>query len=459
VKSLLLLSAALAGTPAAAQHAAHGQHMPMPAPAPTPARAPPGEPAAQQPGQTASPPEGAGEEPHFPDIQPITGTRIPDRSAALGPYPAAREASGTAWQPDASEHRGLHLMAGDWMLMGHLLLNGVYDRQEGGRGGEKGFISGMAMGSARRSLGSGILQLRAMLSPEPLMGARGYPLLLASGETANGVTQLVDRQHPHDLFMELSASYSVRLSDSASAFAYAGLPGEPAFGPPAFMHRLSIMDSPEAPISHHWLDSTHIAFGVVTGGVVAGNVKLEASRFNGREPDQRRWNLETGPLDSTALRVSWNPTSALSLQASWGRFIAPEQLAPGENQTRWSASGIYTRWLGDGWWSTTLAWGRRTSDRRDLDAYVLESAVRTGAWTLFGRAERTDNDELAGLHHGPVFAVGKASLGLVRDFRIAPHLSFGPGALVAQTFVPRPLRASYSGDARGFMGFVRLKLD
>jgi len=378
---------------------------------------------------------------------------------ALGNYPMSREASGTSWQPDANGHHGLHAMAGDWMLMGHALLNAVYDRQQGPRGGRKGFVSGMVVGMAQRPLGAGTLQLRAMLSPEPLMGGRGYPLLLASGETANGTTPLVDRQHPHDLFMELSASYSLHLGRRASAFVYAGLPGEPAFGPPAFMHRLSIMDSPEAPISHHWLDSTHIAFGVVTGGLVLGDVKLEASRFNGREPDQHRWNIETGPLDSTAVRVSWNPTSKLSLQASWGRFVSPEQLAPGENQTRWSASAIYTRPLGGGWWSTTLAWGRRTSDGRDLDAYVLESAVRQGAWTLFGRAERTENDELAGLHHGPTFAVGKASLGVVRDFRVAPHLAVGPGALVAQNFVPRALRTSYDGNARGFMGFVRLKVD
>jgi hypothetical protein len=291
------------------------------------------------------------------------------------------------------------------------------------------------------------------------MGPRGYPLLLASGESANGVTPLTDRQHPHDFFMELSASYSLPLSGRASAFVYAGLPGEPAFGPPAFMHRLSIMDSPEAPISHHWLDSTHIAFGVVTGGVVAGDVKVEASRFNGREPNQHRWNIETGPLDSTSVRLSWNPAPTLSLQASWGRFVAPEQLAPNEDQTRWSASAIYSRFLTHGWWSTTLAWGRRSAEGRSLDAFVLESAVSQGRWTIFGRGERTENDELTGVHRGPVYAVGKVSLGAVRDLRVAPHAAFGIGALASQNFVPRPLRASYGGDARGFMGFVRLKVE
>ena len=255
---------------------------------------------------------------------------------ALGPYGMSREASGTAWQPDASRHGGLHRTVGDWTLMGHLMLNAVYDWQEGPRGDEMGFVSGMAMGMARRDVADGqVLQLRAMLSPDPLMGRRGFPLHLAAGETANGTDVLVDRQHPHDFFMELSASYSVRLSDRSSLFLYAGLPGEPAFGPPAFMHRMSIMDSPEAPISHHWLDSTHITFGVITAGVVAGNVKLEASRFNGREPDERRWNIETGPLDSTAVRLSWNPTRSLALQGSWARLIAREQLVPDDNSPRW----------------------------------------------------------------------------------------------------------------------------
>jgi len=383
-------------------------------------------------------------------------------SGALGPYGMSREASGTAWQPDVSEHSGLHRVSGDWTLMGHAVLNTVYDRQEGPRGGDKAFASGMAMAIARRRFASGdMLQFRAMLSPDPLMGKRGYPLLLASGETADGATPLVDRQHPHDFFMELSASYSLKLGARSSAFVYAGLPGEPAFGPPAFMHRLSIMDSPEAPISHHWLDSTHIVFGVATAGLVMGRVKVEASRFNGREPDQHRWNIEAGALDSTALRLSWNPTRTLSLQGSWGRFVAPEQLAPGENQTRWSASALYTRLSATGWWSTTLAWGRRSTGHANLDAFVLESAVKRGAWTVFARAERTENDELvgAGGHHGPAFAVAKASLGFVRDLRVADHVSLGAGALLAFNFVPDALEPLYAGDPKGAMAFVRIKID
>jgi hypothetical protein len=376
----------------------------------------------------------------------------------------SRWASGTAWQPDATPPAGAEVMAGDWMLMGHALLNGVYDWQGGRRGNEKTFLSGMLMGMAMRQFADGsFLQFRAMLSPEPLMGARGYPLLLASGETANGRDPLVDRQHPHDLFMELSATYRVRLGSDGGLFLYGGLPGEPAFGPPAFMHRLSIMDSPEAPITHHWLDSTHISFGVVTAGATWRNWKLEASRFNGREPDQHRWDIETGPLDSTAVRLSWNPTPELALQGSWARLKHPEQLEPAANQTRWSASAIWTRRLGgENWWSTTLAWGRRSSDAGWLDAAALESAVRLGAFTFFGRGEYTQNDELtfsAGGRHGPVYDFGKVSVGLVRDFRVAPHLAFGLGALAAHNFVPRPLTALYGADRNGAMAFVRLKVE
>ena len=382
---------------------------------------------------------------------------------ALGPYSMTREASGTAWQPDSSIHSGLEAMVGKWMLMGHGVLNGVYDWQEGPRGGEKAFASGMLMGIARRDFTNGnALQFKAMLSPDPLMGKRGYPLHLASGETANGVDPLIDRQHPHDLFMELSASYSVKLGEKASVFLYGGLPGEPAFGPPAFMHRMSIMDSPEAPISHHWLDSTHITFGVVTAGLVLDRFKIEASRFHGREPDENRYDIETGPLDSTAVRVSFNPTSELSLQASWAHLKSPEQLEPDQNQTRWSASGIYTKRLGEkSWWSTTLAWGRRSSEHESFDAVALESAVALNDWTLFGRAEYTENNELlfVGGHHGPTFNVGKVSVGAIRDFRVAEHVKFGVGALIAANFVPRQLEALYGGEPKGAMAFVRFKID
>ena len=387
-------------------------------------------------------------------------------AGALGPYPMTREASGTAWQPDASEHMGLMSSSGEWTFMAHGVLNLVYDHQGGRRGDDKAFAAGMLMGMAKRPIGNGTLQFKAMVSPDPLMGKRGYPLLLASGETANGVDRLIDRQHPHDFFMELSGSISQNFGSKSSGFLYAGLPGEPAFGPPAFMHREAIMDSPEAPISHHWLDSTHITFGVLTAGVVLDRLKVEVSRFNAREPDQHRWNIETGPLDSTSVRISWNPTAQLSLQGSWGHFEDPEQLEPGVNQKRWSASLLYARDIGSGWkLANTLAWGRKTIDHHGDalkdDAYVAEASLKKGPWTVFGRGEMTENRELveAG-EHGPAFDVGKVSLGAVHDLRVAEHFSIGAGGLVSLNFIPDELAPLYGGsNPVGAMGFVRLKLD
>jgi hypothetical protein len=423
--------ALLAAPPAFAQQEDHGQHL-----------------GHDMPGMTMPP---ADDQANEIDVNPRVGPTM------------ERDGSGTSWRPDSSDsgHGGaLHAMRGDWMFMGHVLLNGVYDWQRGPRGDERGFVSGMIMGMARGELGTNErLELRAMLSPEPLMGRRGYPLLLAAGESADGATPLVDRQHPHDLFMELSARYTHNFGASGtSAFVYAGLPGEPAFGPPAFMHRMSIMDSPEAPITHHWLDSTHISFGVITAGLATRDVKLEASRFNGREPDERRWNIETGPLDSTAVRLSWNPTFNLALQVSWAHLVAPEQLEPDENSNRWSASAIWTRRFGHAnWVSTTLAWGNRDG----ADAVALETAAGLGLWTIYGRAEYAQNNELtfAGGHHGPTYNVGKVSVGAIRDFRVAPDVRLGLGAQVTRNFVPAALEPLYAGDPQGAMLFVRLKVD
>jgi hypothetical protein len=366
--------------------------------------------------------------------------------------------SGTAWQPDMTLHWGPHAMTGKWMLMAHARLNAVYDRQSGPRGGDKAFVSGMAMAMASRPLGrEGRVELRAMLSPDPLMGARGYPLLLAAGETADGHTLLVDRQHPHDLVGELSARFDLRFGPDLKLFVYAGLPGAPAFGPPAYMHRPSGMDDPEAPISHHWLDSTHVSFGVVTAGVALARVKLEASRFNGREPDQNRWDIETGPLDSTAVRVSWNPVSDLSLQASWARQKDAEQLEPGVDVTRWSASAMLTRVVAKGRIYATAAWGRRTAARgRSFDALLAELAWSRSGWTLFGRAERVETDELL---KGSVFTVDKVSLGGVRDFEVAPHAAIGLGLSASLSLVPAGLAKAYGGDRPAGLAFVRLKIE
>ncbi len=365
------------------------------------------------------------------------------------PPPAGSEGSGTSWLPAAAPMEGVHARAGGWMVMTHASLHGAYVDQGGPRGGEKAFVAGMAGVMAQR----GGLQLKAMLSPDAFMGKSGYPLLLAAGETADGREALVDRQHPHDLFMELSARYAVPLGQKGSAFVYAGLPGEPAFGPPAFMHRPAAMDSPEAPITHHWLDSTHVVFGVVTGGVTWDRWKLDASAFRGREPDQRRFDIETGELDSRAARLSFNPTANWALQGSWASIKSPEALEPHHDERRVSLSVLYE----GGPFSATAAWARKDKVPGEaLDAALVEAAFRPAeGWTIFARAEQVEQDELSGPGHGPAHKVRKASVGAVRDFRVSEHVTFGVGGLASAFDAPSSL--GY-GDPGGGMAFVRLKL-
>jgi len=374
----------------------------------------------------------------------------------LGAYPASRDAGGTAWQPDATPHGGVHLMSGDWMVMVHGEFNLVASDQSGPRGDSRSFAAGMLMGMAQRDLGPGTLQLKAMVSPDPFIGPEGYPLLLATGETADGIDHLVDRQHPHDLFMELSASYSLPVGEKGSLFVYGGLPGEPAFGPPAFMHRAAAMDSPEAPISHHWFDSTHVTFGVVTGGFTWDRWKVEASAFRGREPDQNRWDIETGDLDSRSARVSFNPTDNWSLQASWADITSPEALEPLVDEKRVSLSALYGRAFGSaGFVSATGGWARKDKDGETLDAWLFESAIQfNDAWTVFARAEQVDQAELA---PGNIYTVRKVSIGAIHDWRLSDDIKLGVGALINGFDIPSPLSASY-GDTGGGMAFVRLKI-
>jgi len=279
--------------------------------------------------------------------------------------------------------------------------------------------------------------------------------LLASGETANGVTPLVDRQHPHDLFMELAGSYAHRLDGDNAVFLYAGDPGEPALGPPAFPHRVSSMDIPDAPITHHWLDSTHIALGVLTAGLVHDDWKLEISRFTGREPDRNRYDFDPVTLDSTSARVSWNPDPHWSLQASWGHLNSPEQLTPDIDETRTTASATYVTHLGSGSLAATLAWGlKQESDGADLSGFLLEGEYRSDPWTVFARAEWEQNNELDAFERPR--SVGELTLGAIRDWPVAEDLKLGLGALYAFDFTSSAIVPSYGGNPRGLMTFVRV---
>ena len=340
-----------------------------------------------------------------------------------------------------------------WMIMTHGRLSAVTDHQSGPRGGDKAFVEGMVMIMASHALDArNTIALNAMLSPDAFMGKSGYPLLLQTGETADGVHPLVDRQHPHDLFMGLSGTLTHRFDGDARAFVTVGYPGEFAFGPTAFMHRGSGEDFPTAPISHHWLDSGHITMGVVTAGFAKGPVQLEVSQFTGREPDQERFNLDPVHLYSTAVRVTWTPVAGLKAQASWARQVSPEELEPLVNLDKRSFSLEYDK----GPLSSTLAYGWRRGEHHlaaATDAWLFENRWRfTPQWEGLARFERVYNDELApGVWH-----VEKIEIGGARRFDLGHGAGLSLGLVQQFNAVPQALKPAYGNHPDGLVAFMTL---
>jgi hypothetical protein len=376
--------------------------------------------------------------------------------------PMQSDGSGTSRLPgNEGGHSGLHIdPGGGWMLMLHGALTGVYTDQKGPRGDSKAYIQSMAMLTAEHDLGDKAhLQLRTMMSLEPLMKHNGYPNLFATGEVAQG-QPLIDRQHPHDLFMELAAKVDVDISDTAKLFLYGGPVGEPALGPSAFMHRRSAKYNPDAPITHHWFDSTHITYGVITGGIATNTLQLEASAFRGREPDERRFNIETPKLDSWSVRATWNPSRNWALQVSHGFLKTPEELEPG-NEHRSTASVHYA--------SSKLSGMIAFSAKNKAPGRTLTAALAEVNWdandhdTLFGRFENVRNDELfpnpASVLHDQPFRVSKFQIGYAYRLPLGNgpfNLAFG-GSLSAFA-TPSALDGAYGKHPWGGALFVRLGL-
>ncbi|KFE71375.1 hypothetical protein [Hyalangium minutum] len=379
--------------------------------------------------------------------------------------PMMRTASGTAWQPDASPHIGVHWGAAGWHFMVHGLLFGGYDWQQGARGGDAPLGLGWLMLMADRELGAGRLGARVMLSPEPFTAQHhgGYPLLLQTGETYRG-EPLRDRQHPHDLFMELAAVYTHVLSNNWGFQLYAAPAGEPALGPAAFPHRLSASSDPLAALSHHWQDSTHISFGVLTAGLLTPVAKLEGSWFNGREPDENRLDIDFRKLDAYSLRLSVNPTPEVSAQVSYGYLPSHDVLHADEPLHRLTASAMFHRPLGDGGlWATTAVFGRNVEgEHGGTNAYLLETNLNLdGRNVLFGRAElieKTGHDlSLDEPLAEETFPVTVLALGYLRNLGHVGPVVPGVGLRAAVNFVPERLESTYGGRTPvGGMLYLRL---
>ena len=367
--------------------------------------------------------------------------------------PESRMGSGTSWLPDASPMHAARVMFGDWTLMLHGQGFVQYDRQGGSRGSDQLGVINWAMAAASRSLGGGRLEVRGMLSAEPwTIGSRGYPLLLQSGESYRGAP-LHDRQHPHDLFMEIAALYERRMAPNLGLSLYLAPVGEPAVGPVAFPHRPSAADDPLAPISHHWQDGTHITFGVVTAGVFTHGVKLEGSWFNGREPDDRRTGFDYSgrTLDSYSVRLTANPGPRWSASAWYAYLKSPEVLHPDESLHRYGTAVLTTQPFGRrGQWASALIWGAndQIGSGQPSHSLVLESALDLdGTNAFFGRAEYVKKSAaelvIASAPPATEYAVGAVAVGYLRTVADVAGLSAGVGVRGSVNFVPSSLGAVY----------------
>ena len=379
--------------------------------------------------------------------------------------PMSREGSGTSWLPDSSPMYGRMFMFDDNMLMLHGAIFPRYTNVSTRRGDDRLDAPNWFMAMFSHPLGESTqFGSRLMMSLDPLTeGGRGYPLLFQTGEAWNGEA-LHDRQHPHDLFDEFSFSLSQKFEHDLSAYIYFGYPGEPALGPPAFMHRPSAMDDPDAPIGHHWQDSTHITFGVATLGVQWRNVKLEGSIFTGREPDENRYDFDRPRFDSYSGRLSWNPTRNLALQVSYGYIKSPEELDPETNVHRTTASAIYNLPLGhDTNWSNTFVWGQNNAtEEGKTQSFLIESNYQRGRDTVYFRWERVQKSGhelvLKPFDESEIFPVSGYSLGYVRDLSHGKGIDIGLGTQFTINDRPDSLERYY-GENLGyaFQFFLRIR--
>ena len=338
-------------------------------------------------------------------------------------------------------------------------------QQTGPRGGDKFYSVNQGMFAAQHAWGKGALEFDTMLSLEPAtVSDRRYPELFQSGETAFG-RPIIDGQHPHELIMALGVHYARPLNDNVILQLYFAPVGDPALGPVAFPHRASAAELPQAPLGHHWEDSTHIANEVVTAGIQYRWLRLEASGFYGTEPDENRWNIDHGPINSWSARLWWTPSPHWAAQVSTGRLARPERQQPGDVM-RTTASVEYSRAVPGGAWSSSVIWGRNRelATKHTSDAYLAESVLPLHrANYLTGRVESVDKDELFEL--GPAslagrsFRIGAYTLGYTRDIGRFAAVQTGIGANVTGYSLPSGIKPYYGSRPAAVDVFIRFRLD
>jgi len=366
-----------------------------------------------------------------------------------------QQASGTSANPAATPHEHLMTSYEEWMLMAHGLAFVSQVVQTGPRGNDALFSTNWVMGMAERPLAGGHLMLRSMLSLEPLtVPGEGYPELFQTGETFHG-TPIVDAQHPHNFFMELAAEFAVDLDNRTIGYAYAAPVGDPALGPVAFPHRRSAAELPQAPLSHHLQDSTHIANSVLTIGVKRDAFGLELSGFHGEEPGENRWKIGGGSIDSWAVRGTWTPTPEWSAQISTGHLENPEAAEPG-NVQRTTASVSQFMTLDGGDIATSVIFGRNDKHDHDTNSITAETNWRFNESNyIIGRLEIVEKDELQ--VDAEVHTIKALTIGYTKDVFRTPELLAGVGGNVTFYSAPSALDDAYGSHPRAFYVIARIR--
>jgi hypothetical protein len=409
------------------------------------------------------------------DMKDMPGMQMDERSLMNMPAETLSQgvvrhrSSGTSMEPNSTPLPMLMTMKKSWMLMFHSNVFLTEEQQTGVRGGDKFFSPNWFMGMAQREAGPGTFTARVMLSLEPAtISRRRYPLLFQQGETAFGVP-IVDGQHPHEFIMELAALYDLKLGEKSLLSFYFAPMGDPAIGPTAYPHRASAAENPVGSLGHHQEDSTHIADDVVTVGLTYKTFRVEASGFHGREPDEFRWDIDSGKLDSWSTRLTIQPGKNWSGQYSYAHIAGPEALFPDEEQERMTAAIMYNRPFHDGNWANTILWGRTRSltDGPVFNSYLLESTVRfrtrNYVWTRIENVDRSNELLIGerplppGFREVPIGRVQAYTFGYDRDFDILPHLASAIGAQVTTYGVPDVLTPIYGSHPVGVALFVRLR--
>ena len=394
--------------------------------------------------------------------------------------PMQRKGSGTGWLPDSSPMYAYYLEKDQFSFMLHGNAHFRYNNQNplntglGLRGGSQFDVPNWFMLMAQTPINSkDRLTFSGMFSLDAFtVGGQGYPLLFQTGETWQG-KKLVDRQHPHDLFSELSLTYAYTINKDANLFAYFGLPGEPALGPTAFMHRISSFNNPDSPLGHHWQDATHITFGVFTLGGIYKNIKFDGSVFTGREPDENRLNFDMPRFDSYSGRITYNPYQDLSVQASYAYVKSPESLEPDENAHKVTASVNHNKVFNNleneyTNLASTFVWGmnghaHNNEPIKAENSFLLESELqlwrKNFIYTRMEYVQKNSNELNLNLTDNSSFNISALTIGAARTLLNYKNTLLNLGGQMSFYLADSKVEQFYGKNPFAFQIYLRLTPD